>query len=127
MGRFVMIKHTVYHSTNGSIIDQNFKTWVVSNWQKAAKRDAIIRMNYEYEKLMRYIEKRRFLDETRMITLDSSSIDNEKVRAFINFREAARIIGENLMPGYLYTSVEWILTPTKFLEHDWNKDKLVLE
>lgn len=126
MGRFVMLKHTVYHSTDGSIIDQDFKSCVICGWQKGTKLKANRRLNDEYGKLLKYIEKHRFLDETEMITLDSSFIDNKQIYAYINFREASRLRGKDFMAGYLYTSVEWRLIPTKFLEYG-NNDKLILK
>lgn len=125
MGRFVMLKHTAYYSTDGHIIDQNFKSCVICGWQKGAKCMANQRLNDEYEKLLKHIEKRRFLNETEMITLDSSFIDNNQIYACVNFREASRLRGKDFMTGYLYTSVEWRLIPTRFLEYG-NKGRLIL-
>lgn len=120
MAQFVLLKRTAYHSTDGSIIDEKLSSYVSSDHRVYARRKANIMMICEYDRLLKYIEKRRFLDETKSIVLDSKSINTDRSRAFINFRESSRVRGKNIMPNYLYTSVEWILIPTKFLEFDDN-------
>ena len=123
MAKYIMLKHTVYHATNGTILYHDLTAYLASG--SFAGYIVKKRIHDEYNKLLKYIEKRRFAGEMDHITLDSKFIKDDLTYASINFREASRLRGKDFMLSYLYTSVEWRLVPTKQLELE-GKDKIVV-
>ena len=123
MAKYIMLKHTVYHSTSGAILYDDLKSYLASG--SFAGYIVKKRIHDEYNKLLKYIEKRWLSGDSTYITLDNKFIKDDLTYASINFREASRLRGKDFMAGYLYTTVEWRLVPTKQLELE-GKDKIVV-